>query len=522
MKTKLIIFIFIFNCLNAAKIEPAPDNGKILKKIVPADVSYKTWDIYLNIDLNLFDDIAQILSAILEDLDYYCLDQCSPFILEYVRKIYEMTVQSKLPKLWLLQKTNFSENQFENGQNLDNIQINDENNYITIIKEEQSIYMKNIKALLNRLKEIHSQIQEIRNDSSILINFTEISSSVKLAFNEFESIHQNLENLITKPEEQDINEIIPFDLFQKEFNTLSKKIKNEDKLPFGMNKYNTLQFADTLIIVKNQTIFVKISIPITHNTIGRGYIYEIIPIPIRTNNGTGIIKNKSQYGIISDSFTPLTSREFVNCKATPAVNICKPASPTFKSNYCDFDIFLNKSRDEIFKNCEIESIKTKNYVTRINPLSYHFFIDSYFRYIEICPNLPNIDNNLSKDAIITIEKGCEIHSDHFYVNTESNYTHYYEQLKKEYNTKEALSKLILNETYLPILAFINDDKTPDESDNVQIVPSPDENKIDIRELFCITIFFSTIILITIYIKIYKKYCKPETFREAIPLRETMV
>lgn len=171
------------------------------------------------IDLNSFNDNIEIMSAILDDLDYYCLDQCSPFIIDYVRKFYEMTMESKLPKLWLIHnpndlKTTFSQEQFKKSQDLINIPVNDDQHYVTIIKDEQSIYMKDIKTLLNRLKEIYTQIQMIRNDTSILINFTEISSSVKVAFNELESIHQNLENLVICPEEQDINKIIPFDLFQ--------------------------------------------------------------------------------------------------------------------------------------------------------------------------------------------------------------------------------------------------------------------------------------------------------------------
>lgn len=437
IRRNLIPLIFLFTCLNAYRYDRTSTNGRIYKKLLPTDVTYKTWNLYVNIDLKLFDDNADILSAILNDLNRYCQKPCNELVEENIKKILDMTIHSNIGRLWS------SHQDKENNFDLTNNRTID---YNSTISENQTNYIEKSQNLFSRLKEIHEQMKLIKSFSVSLIDFTDISSSLEIACKELIDTHRYLEEIVTRPEELNIDDIIPYELFENEFDKLHKT-NNHDQLPFGLNKYNSIQYTKISTDVVNDSLTIRISIPIIHDSIGKGFVYEILPIPIRTSKGTFIIRNDTPYAIISDSITPLFADEFGKCKATPSINICSPSSATYKENYCELDIFQNKSKEEIFQSCHLERIKSKNYIVRIDPMTYYFYIDSSILFREECPGLPPLEDTLISDGIFTIENDCKIIGKDFELNTEQNQSDLFfdlKQIKKEINFDSNNTNMILN------------------------------------------------------------------------------
>lgn len=151
-------------------------------------------------------------------------------------------------------------------------------------------------------------------------------------------------------------------------------------------------------------ILMEVTIPIVERQ--KYTAYEIIPIPITTNNNTIIIKPSTQYVLLNDDakdYIPISSKEYLRSKENlGGEKIVKPAENAhldFSEN-CEISIFMHPQRKTILKLCDFKIIPTSNYFISIN------FNDLY--YLQIVINNHGILSPLSgqNSGLLTLNKDC--------------------------------------------------------------------------------------------------------------------
>lgn len=329
-------------------------------------------------------------------------------------------------------------------------------NYNSTLPETETAYIKLITELESKLREIDNEIQNVKTNLSDINEYSSLDKVVKKTYSYIDRLHDYLDLIVKNPNDRLIEDYLPYSKMTEEIDLAITSQNLSNIIPFGMNKNNAIQYLDIDINIRDQILYVKFSLPLIDIPTRRGHVYEIIPIPIRTKNGTFLIKTESPYGIISDMFTPLQANELKNCKIVPNLNIC---SPYKKKSLCEWKIYKNAPIEEIFDNCQVERLVDQNYVTPLGHQSIHLHIDSFVRVIEYCRrrfrrHYANIkeEHSFTTDGILKIELNCALTSEEFELNNvfSNKPTHALDKIYDERhnrNLKERLNNPVDKQTH---------------------------------------------------------------------------
>lgn len=435
----------------------------------------------------------------LNDLKNSCKDDCKEFTANLTEDIIDMETKVLIPNLWMKNLNDTIKPKNENEYRIDNFYYN------STLPQTETTYIKLITELELKLKEINYEIHNVKEKFSVMDNYDSLKNVIKNTYSYIDRLHDYLELIIGYPKERSIEDFLPYSTMTEELKSVINSQNLSSSVPFGINAVNAMQYMNVDVKIENKIISVKLSLPLIDVPTRRGHVYEVIPIPIRSKNGTFFIKPESPYAIISDTFTPLQTIELQKCKTTANLNICSPQAKRQRES-CELKLFKNASLEEIFDICTVEKIASKNYVTPIGPYSVHLYVDSYIRIAEHCPKrfrhrtlIRTEEESFKTDGILTIKDNCALNGDEFGLHLNKidfhhpfTVQHNLNEIYEDRHNKNLKNRLINHET----------EQTYDEHDyeeNNDVTPIAIDKK---RYEFNINSFLVILIVVLICVRIY--------------------
>lgn len=311
-------------------------------------------------------------------------------------------------------------------------------NALIITKENQEFIRNGLKEEINIMKSLNEQNQVLLNNYHILENKTkdvvESLDTIMLHTNELQEREAMLEylqrlydSIIGKSLELEIelDKIIdailflqikiihPFIMTPEKLITVLGNSKYENKMLFtpSIESYhNIIQLLEVKIFEKNNKIFVIISLPILKEEYEEAY--EIITLPIVSNNNINIFESKENILLISKNRANFALKynlnDCVKYKDNNDKNIfvCKELvlESTIKIDVCVLNVFMKRN----FPSCKLKTIENNiEFFHSLNNNRFLFAITEETKYKCKCKNKNEELGKISNIGIINIDNNCK-------------------------------------------------------------------------------------------------------------------
>lgn len=222
----------------------------------------------------------------------------------------------------------------------------------SIIKQTTQINQKafqdfaqTVNDLTEKISELGTQTQDSiheLNSQSKFQSITQITLAIIIKHNK---ISENLMQLLENAIHGRITSTIPIEQLRQNLKTIEQNLSEDQKLPIDLNSESTYHIYKTVAIkatMLNKRILVEVNVPILERDEYK--LIKTIPIPIRVQDTTMIIKPNSEYFLFNAEkmhYIPLPEEELRNCLHNFNNElICTPYSP------------IHNNRDEV---CELET-----------------------------------------------------------------------------------------------------------------------------------------------------------------------
>lgn len=380
--------------------------------------SYKIMEIKINMDEYLYDSIS--LKENINNL----MTLCSKFSMnsncKYFKRFIEQNInntealhkEKRRKRFWSELYDYFFGDCYELDQEtIDRIQRTDKenrnltSNHVMISNNTLQLQQTLLNNSTEIIKNITKRLYKLETKHIQLNNTVNINNLIQMtitAISEINRKSQNIINLIYNEEMAKIIEIIDLKNMELLIYEINKTLHKNEQF-YSQNPIGILNSAYSTTEFRNQTLFVKLKIPIKSES-NNFEVYKIIPLPFRRGRATLRVKSDNMNILNNtESGEIFITSDFIldKCKIfTQNELICSNNEFSYSMSSCETDIFLRKNTTT----CTFEPIMAKITVTRLFHNIFYCVTDNRINFTINCEQKQNFA--ISHSIWFLLEPGC--------------------------------------------------------------------------------------------------------------------